>query len=147
MPTLTLEIPRAFCDRIRQPPDDSAVVWRYMNLHKFVWMISKKQLWFTPISLFEDEFEGRVPPPMLERARVYFERRGQLESHFPNHRRQLEQVRHHFYVSCWHIGEVESLEMWRNYCGSRDGIAQDHLRRIAAFASGLSGRSRPIHRT
>ena len=123
MPAVTLEIPRAFCDRIRQPPDDNAVVWRYMNLHKFVWMISKKQLWFTPISLFEDEFEGRVPPPMLERARVYFERRGQLESHFPNHRRQLEQVRHHFYVSCWHIGDVESLEMWCNYCGSRDGIA------------------------
>jgi hypothetical protein len=60
---------------------------------------------------------------MLERARVYFERRGQLESHFPNHRRELEQVRHHFYVSCWHIGDFESLEMWRDYCGSRDGIA------------------------
>ena len=72
MPALTLEIPPGFCDRIRQPPDDSAVVWRSLNLHKFVWMISKKQLWFTPISLFEDEFEGRVPPPMLERARVYF---------------------------------------------------------------------------
>ena len=56
MPTVTLEIPCAFCDRIRQPPDDDAVVWRYMNLYKFVWMISKKQLWFTPISLFEDEF-------------------------------------------------------------------------------------------
>jgi hypothetical protein len=26
-------------------------------------------------------------------------------------------------VSCWHIGDVESLEMWHSYCGSRDGIA------------------------
>lgn len=122
MPEVTIEVPRAFCDRIRQPTDD-AVVWRYMNLHKLVWMLSKKQLWFTPISLFEDEFEGRVPPPMLERARTYFERRGQLESHFPQHRCQLEQIRHHFYVSCWHIGDVESPRMWQDYCGSRDGIA------------------------
>jgi hypothetical protein len=123
MPAVTLEIPRAFCDRIRQPPDDGAVLWRYMNLHKLVWMISKKQLWFNPISLFEDKFEGRVPTPMLERARADFERRGQLESHFPEHRRQVDQARHHFHVSCWHIGDVECQRMWDDYCGSRDGVA------------------------
>jgi hypothetical protein len=83
VPALTLEIPRAFCDRIRQPPDDSAVVWRYMNLHKFVWMISKKQLWFTPISLFEDEFEGRVPPPMLERAEFILNGAANSKAIFP----------------------------------------------------------------
>jgi hypothetical protein len=35
-----------------------------MNLHKLIWMTSKKELWFNPISLFEDEFEGRVATPL-----------------------------------------------------------------------------------
>src|SRR5215470_7406788 len=121
MPEVTMQIPRAFCDRIRQPSDD-ALLWRYMNLHKLVWMLSKKQLWFTPISLLEDNFEGRVPAPMLERARAHFERRGLLESQYIEHRRRLEQIRHHFHVSCWHLGPIESLRMWEEYCGPNDGI-------------------------
>ena len=48
-------------------------------------MISKKQLWFAPLSLLEDKFEGYVPEPMLQRARGYFERRASVEPHFTKH--------------------------------------------------------------
>ena len=43
----SLEIRR----HLRQPPDSTIKVWRYLSLSRFVWLLSKKQLWLSRIDL------------------------------------------------------------------------------------------------
>ena len=115
-------VPKSFCDRLRQPDNEAASVCRYMSLSKFVWMLSKKQLWFSPLSILEDKFEGAVPKPMLDRAEAFFRKRGYPESHFSGHLDELRKLKRRFYVSCWQLAERESRTMWNKYCGSQNGI-------------------------
>jgi hypothetical protein len=110
----------------------------HRSFAKFVWMISKKQLWFSPLSLFEDKFEGEVPAPMLARARADFERRVATGADYANHLAELKKLKQRFNVSCWHLAERESRPMWEDYCGTRDGVVvKTSYEKLKASVGGL----------
>jgi hypothetical protein len=133
-----MHVPQVFVDHVKQPAHSDQTVWRDMNFAKFVWMISRKQLWFSPLSLFEDKFEGEVPAPMLARAYAYFERRGSAEPDYAHHLAELKKLKQRFYVSCWHLAERESRRMWEEYCGARNGVVlKTTYERLKASVAGL----------
>ena len=43
-------------------PSDESQTWRYMSFVSFVSLLQKRQLCFSSLSLFEDPFEGVIPP-------------------------------------------------------------------------------------
>ena len=115
-----------------------ATLWRYMDLAKFISLISKKKLFFTSADSFEDIFEG---------AKGITERKTQWDSYYldffkhaiqtapgtrpeeltddyvqTNSRRLLSELetsgkvgRKHTFISCWHCNQYESEAMWKLY--------------------------------
>lgn len=97
-----------------QPADGTVKVWRYLDLPRFIWMLSAKALAFARVDSLEDPFEGSIPPAVYEQWKS---RHADL---IATARRGL---RKQAFVSCWHANNAESEAMWRLYCGSHDGIA------------------------
>ena len=97
-----------------QPEDPSVKVWRYLDLPRFIWMLSTGALAFTRVDTLEDPFEGSIPSPVYEQWKA---KSSEVIS------RASSGLRRQAFVSCWHANNVESEAMWRLYCGSHDGIA------------------------
>ena len=97
-----------------QPDDPSVKVWRYLDLPRFISLLSTGALAFARVDTLEDPFEGSIPPAVYEQWK---ERHADLVE---SARRGL---RKQAFVSCWHANNTESEAMWRLYCGSKDGIA------------------------
>jgi hypothetical protein len=119
---------------------DATVLWRYTDLPKLLWVLTKKALYLSRGDLLGDAFEGSVPMryfseivtrrihariearkanPMpaneQEDGRWMADQVGALRAHHLAHR-------HSAYLSCWRQG-CESEAMWRLYCGPHEGIA------------------------
>ncbi len=76
------------------------IIRRYINFEKFVYLL-KEGLFCPKSSLFEDQWEGLVAPP--------------LESRDSNYINNFAKAREWIYVSCWHMEPDESYAMWKIY--------------------------------
>lgn len=121
-----------------EKPDPDDKLWRYMDLAKFIHLISTGKLYFASADSFEDPFEGakglverkeiwdsfyldflreaiRTVPgatqEMLEPAHVEKEAQRLLN--------EMDQggdwERKHTFISCWHCNPFESEAMWKLY--------------------------------
>lgn len=118
---------------------DNEVVWRYMDLAKFLAILNQGGLYFPRAEHLEDSFEGAyglmrkesewdnyyldffrkaviTPPlgvsmPSLSKEKVEEEARRLLKSI----KSSSKEVRNSL-VSCWHRSEIESEALWRLYC-------------------------------
>ncbi len=117
-------------------PDD--FLWRYMDLSKYISLISRKELYFAAANTFEDIFEGAKglaivkdqwdsyyhgffeqaikTAPGLENSKLTEE---YIDS---NADRLLEEMakngekrREYTYINCWHHNFYESEAMWKLY--------------------------------
>ncbi len=97
-----------------QPDDPSVKVWRYLDLPRFIWLLSTGALAFARVDSLEDPFEGSIP------AAVYEQWKSNNAELVATASRGL---RKQAFVSCWHANNAESEAMWRLYCGPHEGIA------------------------
>lgn len=125
--------------RSYEVPNDDDKLWRYLDLSKYISMISTNALYFSVASAFEDKFEGArgVAQQMEEwdkQQKEYYEikikefrdrgaefdrdkQNEQIASETVNRRHFLDKAaRNHTFLSCWHIDNHESDGMWRAYC-------------------------------
>ena len=102
-------------------PDDDTILWRYMDFARFVQMLESQELWFSRADQFEDPFEGTftdgewkamITPAALDRKNI------QVDKGFLN---IMPIIRYTSYLSCWRMGQSESLAMWDLY-GKSSGI-------------------------
>jgi hypothetical protein len=112
---------------LASPPDD-AVIWRYMDLAKFLALLERKALFFVRMTELRDPFEGHLTRTTVERLRAT------PAAHPENERERLPEIIEHnlgvasqsreiICVSCWHQNQVESAAMWELYMPSGQGIA------------------------
>lgn len=109
--------------RFPQPANQNTYVMRYFDTSKFIWLLEQSKLYLPSLSqLPDDPFEGSLPTPdVIERARIVKNvGRDDLEEYYS---KKIEQMRRSTYVSCWCLGETESVGMWQNYCDSKEGVA------------------------
>lgn len=115
-----------------QPETPDCHLWRYMDLPRYLSLISSGSLYFSRIDLLGDPFEGSVTKQTVEeRERLLDSLRAepmvvkgltaeQMEEFFVwSHRGRLKDV----YASCWHMAAYESAAMWRLYGGERESLA------------------------
>src|ERR1041385_3061317 len=101
-------------------PEDSTVIWRYMDFAKFVDLLETNCLYFNRTDNFKDSFEGTIPEFNLKK--IWLEK-------FKNPRmydaliKVFAGIRAQTYVNCWHINDYESAAMWDLYRKNGDGIA------------------------
>jgi hypothetical protein len=109
--------------------DPDAPVWRYFDLAKFTAFLQQRALFFARADLLGDPLEGSF-------TQAYAAQREALIGNPPEGRTsqiQEEIFRHNerifatdpktIFVSCWHLGDHESMAMWRGYGGGPYGVA------------------------
>jgi hypothetical protein len=125
-------------------PPDKAIIWRYMDIGKFLSMITRSELFFPSIKHLRaiDPYEGAIPEGEIEYLRALEklhldsfvehgamtkEQRQEAEARQPRyHEMQInrDEFESNFtYVSCWHENESESDAMWRIYGGLTGAVA------------------------
>lgn len=98
--------------------DDNLKIWRYMNLAKFLNLITSKTLWFNRIDKFEDIYEGRYPEANEVKRKDIYECEVSKEIYD-----DMEKfARENLYVCCFHANEYESAAMWSLYA-REEGVA------------------------
>ncbi len=90
------------------PPASDAVVWRYMDLAKYLFLVRRSALYFSRKVQLEalDPWEGYLGHLLTEEERGF-----------------LEPWQQRPYVNCWHVSAVESAAMWEVYRGRGFGVA------------------------
>lgn len=124
-----------------ESPEPKTKLWRFMDLAKFVSLLSTRKLYFTRLSDFSDVYEGAVcsvkgkdnyeqQDHFIRRIVTAANLKGlgmnlteeEVEKKTEESRKNAEKnrrlMRDSTYVNCWSMNEVESEAMWRLY--SRD---------------------------
>lgn len=119
-------------------PEENDKLWRYMDLAKFIHLISSKELFFAAADSFDNPFEGakgilsrkeRWDSFYLDFFRKAISTAPTIDTNslFPEKvdaeaNRLLSELessgksdRRHTFISCWHESEYESEAMWKVY--------------------------------
>ena len=105
-----------------QPNDPAVSVWRYMDLSKLAWLLTKKKLYFSRLDQLQDPFEGSSTRRTLDGIKQFLERSGHQKA-WENILNVFRQSRTQMFVNCWYAGNEESEAMWRLYCSGDHGVA------------------------
>ena len=115
------------------PVGDYSIV-KYLDLTKFLSLLSRKELFFCRIDKLEDQFEGRLPRPNYD-LRVQFEQElrdsGFLKVEMSDKKITEnveriyafnEKLRSLICVNCWNKKAEESAALWKIYSDFNKGI-------------------------
>lgn len=104
-----------------EPENQDPLIWRFMRLSKFRDLMATGELYFCRADLFLNDLREGLPPE------DYLHILG-LHPFDVLDRQQLchylgsdAQFREGFYVSCWHLFQDETCNMWKEY--GEDGVA------------------------
>jgi hypothetical protein len=101
-------------DVFERPPA-AARLWRYVDLSKYLSLLSTQALWFSRADLLGDPFEGSMSRANVRlRPSVYAKWPGLLKAMDQAAEVRRKELKFHF-ISCWHCSEWESAAMWRLY--------------------------------
>lgn len=130
--TITIEGELFYTDY--EIPKDNSVIWRFLDLAKFISLLKEKALYMTRADKFEDQFEGAVCS--LEDSDKYddalaayysewLEGKPLSEQLIQNEHYAIQMIRKNSFMSCWFEGSYESIAMWKLYTTGKDakGVA------------------------
>jgi hypothetical protein len=111
--------------------DEDQYLFKYIDLHKLIYFLNSENLFFSPLSYFDDPLEGIS-------ERVLFDKHIsehsddtkenqknkvlQDDDKTEHYRTYLERVQQRLFASCWFLGIRESLAMWESYSND-DSVA------------------------
>lgn len=90
-------------------PEDSTIIWRYIDFEKFVDLILTGQLFFCRSDKFDDPFEGIFKLKNFEETKEMF--------------KNQQKTKKYYFLNCWHINEAQSDAMWKIFLKTNNGIA------------------------
>jgi hypothetical protein len=101
---------------ITLPEDPNTVVWKYLDLSKFLDLLLSKKLFMSRSDKFEDQYEGTFSEPTYEEIKKIAENNPEFLHYYKSHREKVA-------VSSWHINEYESFAMWQIFTQNSEGLA------------------------
>jgi len=115
-------------------PNDDSVIWRFLDLAKFISLLKERALFMTRADKFEDQFEGAVcalvdsdkyDAALTDYYSEVFEGKAVGEQLIENEHHSIQLIRKNSFLSCWFEGPFESIAMWRLYASGKDskGVA------------------------
>lgn len=102
--------------------EPETIIWRYMDITKFIDLLRTEELYFSNIKYFNDPAEGYV-------SKVF------EKNFFENYtdpalrdieKKYVDEKKDEIYcqvVNCWNACPYESVAMWKGYTNELDGIA------------------------
>ena len=98
------------------PDDKDIIVWKYLDLSKFLDMLLSKRLFMSRSDKFEDEYEGTFSEPTFEEIKKIAANNPKFLDYYKSHREKVV-------ISSWHINEYESFAMWQIFTQNSEGLA------------------------
>ena len=106
-------------------PHGSSIVWRYMNLEKFLDLLVNKRLFFTNAANLTDGYEVSLPVNLVKARRKQLMEKGlsgrDLEEELAIFEHNNRPMRDLTLVNCWSLGRNESYALWKIYLGGAKG--------------------------
>jgi hypothetical protein len=101
---------------IKLPEDPDTVVWKYLDLSKFLDLLLSKKLFMSRSDKFEDQYEGTFSEPTYEEIKKIAVNNPEFIQYYKSHREKVA-------ISSWHINEYESFAMWQIFTQNSEGLA------------------------
>lgn len=101
---------------IKLPEDPETIVWKYLDLSKFLDLLLSKKLFMSRSDKFEDQYEGTFSEPTYEEIKKLSKDNPDFLKYYKTHREQVA-------ISSWHINEYESFAMWQIFTQNSEGLA------------------------
>lgn len=101
---------------ITLPENPDTIVWKYLDLSKFLDLLLAKKLFMSRSDKFEDQYEGTFSEPTFEEIKRLSENNPEFLDFYKTHREKVV-------VSSWHINEYESFAMWQIFTQNSEGLA------------------------
>ena len=101
---------------IRLAEDPDTIIWKYLDLSKFVDLLLYQKLFMSRSDKFEDQYEGTFSEPTYEEIK-------KLAKDNPNFLDYYKTHRNNVVISSWHINEYESFAMWQIFTQKNEGLA------------------------
>lgn len=101
---------------IKLPDDPNTIVWKYLDLSKFLDLLLSKKLFMSRSDKFEDQYEGTFSEPTYEEIRKLAVDNPEFLNYYKTHRERVA-------ISSWHINEYESFAMWQIFTKNNEGLA------------------------
>ncbi|RRJ92067.1 hypothetical protein [Flavobacterium macacae] len=97
-------------------PDPDTVVWKYLDLSKFLDLLMSQKLFMSRSDKFEDQYEGTFSEPTFEEIKKIAENNPEFLDVYKTQRKNV-------IISSWHINEYESFAMWQIFTQNSEGLA------------------------
>lgn len=104
-----------FTNDITIPPPDT-IVWKYLDLSKFLDMLLCNQMFMSRSDKFEDQYEGTFSEPTFEEIKRISQNNPDFLDYYKSQRKNVV-------ISSWHINEYESYAMWQIFTKNNEGLA------------------------
>ena len=101
---------------IKLPIDPNTIIWKYLDLSKFLELLMSKKLFMSRSDKFEDQYEGTFSEPTFEEIKKLSIDNPDFLNHYKTHREKVA-------ISSWHINEYESFAMWQIFTQNSEGLA------------------------
>ena len=101
---------------ITLPEDDAVIVWKYLDLSKFLDLLLSQKLFMSRSDKFEDQYEGTFSEPTYEEIKKIAANKPEFLNYYKSHREKVT-------ISSWHINEYESFAMWQIFTKNNEGLA------------------------
>jgi hypothetical protein len=101
---------------IKLPNDPNTIVWKYLDLSKFLDLLLSRQLFMSRSDKFEDQYEGTFSEPTYEEIKKLSENNPEFLKYYKSQREKVA-------ISSWHINEYESFAMWQIFTQNSEGLA------------------------
>nr|WP_315199484.1 DUF2971 domain-containing protein [uncultured Flavobacterium sp.] len=109
---------------IKLPQDQDTIVWKYLDLSKFLDLLLSQKLFMSRSDKFEDQYEGTFSEPTFEEIKKLSINNPDFLNYYKTHREKVA-------VSSWHINEYESFAMWQIFTQNSEGLAiQSTIKRL-----------------
>ncbi|WPR70056.1 hypothetical protein SLW70_08845 [Flavobacterium sp. NG2] len=101
---------------IKLPTDPNTIVWKYLDLSKFLELLLSRKLFMSRSDKFEDQYEGTFSEPTYEEIKRLSIDNPDFLKYYKIHREKVA-------ISSWHINEYESFAMWQIFTQNSEGLA------------------------
>jgi hypothetical protein len=96
----------------------SIILWRYLDMAKFMDLLQNSSLFFTRADKLEDKFEGSFTESVRRQIEKCY-KKNRIDA-YEEFKRGLKRG---VFINCWHQGTRDNMAMWRIYGNSSNAIA------------------------
>ncbi|MBN9283145.1 MULTISPECIES: hypothetical protein [Flavobacterium] len=101
---------------ITLPEDPDTIIWKYLDLSKFLDLLLYQKMFMSRSDKFEDQYEGTFSEPTFEEIKKIAENNPKFLQYYKSHRENVV-------ISSWHTNEYESFAMWQIFTKNNEGLA------------------------